>query len=286
MTALTAFTACGIVTIIVYTGKLPALIVMFIITGGVLWRNFRKHEVNMVESKRERDLKMITSSSVQSLILESAQDVSKVISKCNDIYFGSINGLAKLDIEALRKSKKGVGRLGKEIDKLRNELFYFIQEIEEENVKASHFYISLISILEDMARSLEYITKASYKHVNNNHRQLKYSQIKELKETQSDFEGLMSDVRFAFDVNAFEGFATFGDKKEKLFTNIDEKINQQVQRTRSKEEKSPKNTTLFFSLMVETKDLIAATINLIEHYQLHYDPTIAPIKLGHEQKDK
>lgn len=137
-----------------------------------------------------------------------------------------------------------------------------------------------------MAQSLEYITKASYKHVNNNHRQLKYSQIKELKETQSDLEDLLSDVRFSFDINAFEAFATFADKKEELFANIDAKINQQVQRTRSKEEKSPKNTTLFFSLMVETKDLIVATINLIEHYHQHYDPTVAPIKLGDEQKDK
>ena len=286
LTALTAFTACGIVAVIVYTGKLPALIGMFILTGGVLWSNFRKHKVNVAESKRERDLKIISSSSVQSLILESAQDVSKVISKCNDVYLGSINGLARLNAEDLRTSKNEVSRLGKEIDKLRNELFYFIQEIEEENVMASHFYISLISILEDMARSLEYITKASYKHVNNNHRQLKYSQIKELKETQSDLEGLLSDVRFSFDINAFEAFATFADKKEELFANIDAKINQQVQRTRSKEEKSPKNTTLFFSLMVETKDLIVATINLIEHYHLHYDPTVAPKKLGDEQKDK
>ena len=284
LTALTAFTACGIVAVIVYTGKLPALIGMFILTAGVLWGNFRKHKVNVAESKRERDLKMISSSSVQSLILESAQDVSKAISKCNDIYLVSINGLAKLNAEDLRKSKKEVSRLGKEIGKLRNELFYFIQELEEENVKASHFYISLISILEDMAQSLEYITKASYKHVHNNHRQLKYSQIKELKETQADLEGLLSDVRFAFDIGGYEALATFTDKKDELFANIDEKINQQVQRTRSKEEKSPKNTTLFFGLMVETKDLIVAPINLIEHYHLHYDPTVAPKKLGNGQK--
>ena len=195
-------------------------------------------------------------------------------------------GLAKQNAEELRKCKKDVFRLGKEIDKLRNELFYFIQELEEENVKASHFYISLISILEDMAQSLEYITKASYKHVHNNHRQLKYSQIKELKETQADLEGLLSDVRFAFDIGGYEALATFTDKKDELFANIDEKINQQVQRTRSKEEKSPKNTTLFFGLMVETKGLIVATINLIEHYHLHYDPTVTPEKLGDEQKDK
>ena len=137
-----------------------------------------------------------------------------------------------------------------------------------------------------MAHPLEYIAKVSYKHVSNNHRQLKYSQIKELKETQPDLEGLLSDVRFAFDINAFEAFNTFAYKREELFANIDAKINQQVQRTRSKEEKSPQNTTLFFSLMVEAKDLIVTTINLMEHYHLHYDPSIAPKKSGDEQSDK
>jgi phosphate/sulfate permease len=284
LTAFTAFTACGIVAVLIYAGKLPALLGMFAVTVFILLKNYKKHKNKLTESKRERDLKISSSSSVQSLILESAKDVSKVISKCNDIYLGSINGLAKQNAEELRKCKKDVFRLGKEIDKLRNELFYFIQELEEENVKASHFYISLISILEDMAQSLEYITKASYKHVHNNHRQLKYSQIKELKETQADLEGLLSDVRFAFDIGGYEALATFTDKKDELFANIDEKINQQVQRTRSKEEKSPKNTTLFFGLMVETKDLIVAPINLIEHYHLHYDPTVAPKKLGNGQK--
>lgn len=286
LTALTAFTACGIVAVIIFTGKLPALIGMFVLTIGVLWNNFRKHKVSVKESKRERDLKMMANSSVQGIILESAQDVSKVINKCNDIYLGAINSLAKQSIEDLRTSKKEVSHLGKEIDKLRNELFYFIQDIEDENVNSSHFYINLISKLEDMAQSLDYITKASFKHVSNNHRQLKYSQIKELKETQLDLDALFSDIRFAFDLKDFASIATILPKKEEMFANIDAKINQQVQRTRSKEEKSPKNTTLFFSLMIETKDLIVATINLIEHYRINYNPNIAPVKLGDTQKDK
>lgn len=136
-----------------------------------------------------------------------------------------------------------------------------------------------------MAQSLEYITRASYKHVNNNHRQLKYSQIKELKETQSDLEDLLSDIRFSFDINAFEAFATFADKKKScLLISTQRLINKcSAQEARKKK---VQNTTLFFSLMVETKDLIVATINLIEHYHLHYDPTVTPIKLGDEQKNK
>ena len=286
LTAFTAFTACGIVAVIIYTGKLPALLGLLILTAFLLFRNYRKHKGNVEESKRERDLQMIESSSVQGIIVESAYNVSMMVNKCNGIYLASINGLAKLNAEELRAAKRDVVRLNKEIEKLRNELFYFIQEMDEESVGVSHFYINLISILEDMAQSLEYITKASHKHVSNNHRQLKYSQIKELKETQLDLDELFAEIRFAFDMTDFNAVSDILPKKEILFSNIDKKINQQVLRTRSKEEKSPKNTTLFFSLMIETKDLIVATFNLIELYYLKFDPKIAPRKVNEEQKDR
>ena len=259
---------------------------LLVFTAFLLLRNYRKHKGNVEESKRERDLQMVESSSVQGIIVESAYNVSMMVSKCNEIYLASVNGLAKLNAEELRIAKKDVVRLSKEIEKLRNELFYFIQEKDEESVAVSHFYINLISILEDMAQSLEYITKASHKHVSNNHRQLKYSQIKELKETQLDLDELFAEIRFTFDMTDFNAVSEILPKKEILFSNIDEKINQQVLRTRSKEEKSPKNTTLFFSLMIETKDLIVATFNLIELYYQKFDPKVAPRRVSEDQKDR
>ena len=286
LTALTAFTACGVVAVLIYVGKLPALLGMFGITVFILLKNYKKHKNNLTESKRERELYMIESSSVQGLIMESAYNVSKMVSRCNDIYLNAINGLAKQNADMLRATKRDVIRLEKEIDKLRTELFYFIQEMDEESVEVSHFYLNLTSILEDMAQSLAYIAKASHKHVSNNHRQLKYSQIKELKETQIDLEELFSEIRFAFDMNDFEAVANILPKKDGLFANIDTKISHQVERTRSKEEKSPKNTTLFFSLMIETKDLIVATNNLIELYYQKFDPKVAPRKMGEHQKER
>jgi hypothetical protein len=46
---------------------------------------------------------------------------------------------------------------------------------------------------------------------------------------------------------------------------ISEKIDVQIARTR-KEEVSPKNTTLYFNLLLETKDLVKAVMRLVEEY--------------------
>ena len=123
--------------------------------------------------------------------------------------------------------------------------------------------------LTDITQSLEYITKITHKHVNNNHKKLKYNQVKELTEINQELESLLNRSKQAFDNRSFEEIGEILNKKEELYKLVSLKVEKQVQRTRS-EESSPKNTTLYFSLLLETKDLMTATINLLElYYEMH-----------------
>ena len=58
-------------------------------------------------------------------------------------------------------------------------------------------------------------------------------------------------------------------EKKNLINSVSEKINKQIERTRF-EESSPKNTTLYFSLLIETKDLLKATISMLDEYHNSY----------------
>ncbi|MEP3088228.1 MAG: hypothetical protein ABJO48_02210, partial [Nonlabens ulvanivorans] len=51
---------------------------------------------------------------------------------------------------------------------------------------------------------------------------------------------------------------------------IDQKIDKQVKRTKDTEN-SPKNTTLYFGLLLETRDLMNAAMNVVERYYTEYD---------------
>ena len=55
------------------------------------------------------------------------------------------------------------------------------------------------------------------------------------------------------------------DKKQELYSSLKEKIDIQIARTK-KDESSPKNTTLYFSILIESKDLVEKTMNLLEMY--------------------
>ena len=65
-----------------------------------------------------------------------------------------------------------------------------------------------------------------------------------------------------------------------LFGIVDDKIEAQISRTRTTEEGSPKNTTLYFSLLLETKDLLSATTGLLEEYHTEYDSSVKPAKIS------
>jgi len=172
--------------------------------------------------------------------------------------------LAKQDLLLLKKNKKTIEKLSDEIDELRDNIFYFIKNLDESSVTASSFYINLLSYLQDITQSLEFIVRATNKHVNNNHKKLKLSQIKELKEVESALLVVFENTQKAFEAKSFEGIADILNNKE-AFDILSDKIQRQIERTRS-EESSPKNTTLYFGLLLETKDLLTGTMNLLQEY--------------------
>ena len=104
---------------------------------------------------------------------------------------------------------------------------------------------------------------------------INHGKIKALKTIENELEDLFSEIRFTFDLNDFDQIKDILPKKENLFNSINNCIQDQVSRTRT-EESSPKNTTLFFGILSETKDLIGSTMNLIELYYIEYDSEIDP----------
>ncbi|WP_047418169.1 inorganic phosphate transporter [Cellulophaga sp. Hel_I_12] len=282
-TAIIAFVTAGIILAIISFGKGAAIAVLLFAAFLLLARNYISYNKKTKEIKAEDSLKRAESSSIQGVISESTDNISSVVKRSNKIYTNAIDGLARQDLDALKKNKKQVTKLSNEIDELRDNIFYFIKNLDESSLGASNFYISILGYLQDMAQSLEYITKVSHKHIHNNHKKLKYNQIKELKEIDAKLDHVFSATKAAFDSNSFEQIGLILKHKQEAYDLVSQKIEKQVARTRT-EESSPKNTTLYFSLLQETKDLLVATMNLLELYYNEHDSSVKPAKVDPTQK--
>src|SRR5690606_34047903 len=182
-----------------------------------------------VKIKMEKNgLKKTESKTVQGIIQESAENISNVVSRSNKIYSDMLRGLAKRDTKKLKKSKKGVSKLNDEVEELRDNLFYFIKNLEETSVRGSNFYIVILAHLTDVVQSLEFISKASYKHVNNNHKALRFNQIKDLQEIDQHLEILFNEIEDIFDKKEFTRIKNVLNKKEEIFAILSNKIEKQV----------------------------------------------------------
>ena len=181
-TAFIAFVGCGFIAFLINLGGPTAIAILLFLALLILARNYISHRKETAQIKSEDALSSAESSSIQGLIIESSSNVSKASKKVKKIFTASINGLATQDLKALKKNKKEVKNLSEEIDNLRNDLFYFIKNLEESTIKgASNFYINVLSSLEDISQSLEYISKVTFKHINNNHKALTLIKLESLK---------------------------------------------------------------------------------------------------------
>jgi len=284
-TAFSAFVAAAIMACILFYGQGYAVTGLLVLAMTLLLRNYMSHRKSSKIMKEEDQLEKAESSSTQGVIHESAANIANVVKRGNRIYTSAINGLAVQDLKLLKKNRKQIEKLSNEIDELRDNIFYFIKNLEEPSLSASNFYINILGYLQDMTQSLDYISKSSHKHVNNNHKKLKFSQIKELKDLDARMETLFSTTQTAFESRSFEKIGAVLNEKSEVFDLVRQKIQKQVERTRT-EESSPKNTTLYFGLLLETKDLLTATMNLLEEYYGAHDSSVTPAILNANESTK
>ena len=265
-TAFIAFTAAGVIAFLIHLGGPTAIAILIFIALLILVRNYVSHKKELDEEKNSDALTKAESKSIQGVIDESRSNISKASKRIKKIYSQSIQGLATGNLDNLKKNRKVVAKYSEEIDDLRNDLFYFIKNLDESTIKgASNFYINVLTYLQDIAESLQYISKITYKHITNNHRNLTFNQIRELQEIESELSTLFDEIQIIFSKNNLLELSKVIGKKQDLYLSLKGKIDAQIQRIKE-EESSPKNTTLYFSTLIESKNLVEKTMDLLETY--------------------
>ena len=266
LTAFSAFTVGGIIVYLLNIGGVQVIAVIMFIILLIIGKNYVSHRKENKSVREEEIALIVESNSFQGVIDQSGSTIELVLKKSYKIYKLIILGLSTNDLEPLEKAKKNSKKLQNSIEDLKGNLFYFIRNLEESSLPASTFYIELLGYLHDLSEDLTYLAKISYDHLNNNHRKLTFSQIKDLLLIEESVNKIFKEGKEAF--NSIQNQKEFEEvlfEKNNSFGLIESKINTQIERTRS-EETSPKNTTLYFNFLIRTKDLITHKYELVEKY--------------------
>ena len=266
LTAFSAFTVGGIIVYLLNIGGVQVIAVIMFIILLIIGKNYVSHRKENKSVREEEIALIVESNSFQGVIDQSGSTIELVLKKSYKVYKLIILGLSTNDLEPLEKAKKNSKKLQNSIEDLKGNLFYFIRNLEESSLPASTFYIELLGYLHDLSEDLTYLAKISYDHLNNNHRKLTFSQIKDLLLIEESVNKIFKEGKEAF--NSIQNQKEFEEvlfEKNNSFGLIESKINTQIERTRG-EETSPKNTTLYFNFLIRTKDLITHKYELVEKY--------------------
>ena len=265
-TALIAFLMAFLMAFILKVGEIYAFVGLLLFLGIMLYRSSRKHKQKVKDEAEIRSLRKEDIGTVTDMITESSAQISKVFRKTSALYSNLIDNLSLQDLAKLKENKKDQKKLEKEIDELKSNVFYFIKNLDDNSVEASKFYILILGYLQDMVQSIDFITANSYSHVANNHKQLKFNQIRDLKTIDKQLQHLLQLLEDSFKSEDFYRIDLILNDKEILLETVSELISKQIKRIRTTET-SPKNSKLYFALLLETNDLVKSIMNLLELFK-------------------
>ncbi|MGG6229913.1 inorganic phosphate transporter [Tenacibaculum sp. SDUM215027] len=265
LTAITAFLTAALVAYLI-SWDMVMIPVLLLVVALLIARNTLQHRKKSKEEKKQVHMERAELITINGVIEESSDHIAGVANRINKLYSSVVKDLATHDLIKLRKTDKHVTKLNDEIDSLKDGVFYFIKSLDDTSVQASRFYILILGYLQDVAQSISYISRATYKHVNNNHKNLKKGQIKDLKSIDNTLSKLLDDIADTFENRSFDNLEHIINEKKELLKDVSKSIEKQVDRIRT-DETSPKNTTLYFSILIETQDLVSGLMSLLETYE-------------------
>ncbi|WP_320815433.1 inorganic phosphate transporter [Flavobacterium sp.] len=265
-TAIAAFIASGIIAYTLYIGEAFAFLAYMMIIAIFFYRSNQLHKKKVQEEEEVKSLKREDIVTINEVINETSDQIANIVNKSNKIYSGVISGLSLQDLLILKENKKAIKKLEKQVDDLKNNVYYFIKNLDETSVEGSKFYILILGYLQDISQSMSFIAQNGYSHVNNNHKQLKFNQTRDLKSIELQVLELFNNIVLVFNSKDFKNIDTILSEKDVALDKISDLIQKQIERIRTTEN-SPKNSKLYFALLLETNDLIKATMSLLELFK-------------------
>lgn len=269
-TAGIAFTVAGFLSLMIWFGSYYAIGILLFIALISILRNALRHSKRVKYEREHKKFNKTDIITINEITKESSENIIKIISGVNDLLLDVVNNLGYHDLSRLRKSLRTQEELEIIIDELKDNVFYYIKSLEDTNVEASKFYVLTLDYLQDMVQSLAYITRSSHKHVSNNHKNLKFSQIRDLKSVQRDLEEVYDELVKAFQSSEFDSIEELITNEHKVLDKISDLLQKQIDRIRDTEN-SPKNSKLYFGILLESKTLTKTSIALLELFKEYYE---------------
>ncbi len=269
-TALIAFTASGLFATLIHQLGGWAVGALILLAIGLIINNFFLHRDSEIEKDRIDEI-LSKTDSIEGIVIarETAQSVANTLITVQKAYFLALQGLKNESEEQLKSTKGIIKALKQQNKEFRIKLLHSIERIDEEHTEASRVFLLVYDLEQDIAQAVQLIIKVCREHVENLHTPLEPEQTEQLQNLQNRLNTYLQLIIEGFTKYNFDALQEVLEQKQDLFETIENLLAQQIKGVQD-QHYTTKNSHLFFSLLLETKDLVAVAARFMKLYsRLH-----------------
>jgi phosphate/sulfate permease len=262
LTAFAAFSGAFIIASTIYYGGLWLTIVFI---GLALFTVIRTHAfhhrkaAHRVESDR---IKAVASYSASEIKNNCIASVGEILQSINTMYGQTLKALAAEKRKKLNELRKESKATRQKTQELKMRLPDMLSKLEGEAIPTSHHYVQIIENLNELAYTFNFITKHSFEHVDNNHKELNTDQIAELNELIRLKSEMVNELIAGLDSVDDKFVDEMQQKARSIIHYMDDCVLRQIKRVKAGTS-GKRNSMLFMNIISETKNLISFEMNML-----------------------
>ncbi|HSG67629.1 MAG TPA: inorganic phosphate transporter, partial [Bacteroidales bacterium] len=264
LTALLAFTAAFLIAIVIFYGKMLAVILLLSIAVFIIIRSNILHKRRL--QQKSLDEKSIDSDEIisgKNIIKKYSSMVTEILEDVPNTFFLVIKGLANEDLKMLRKKSKDASTLNNKAKYLKDNIHVTITKFEEDSIETGHFYVQVLDFLREITRSVHFIAKTATTHVDNNHKGLLPEQVEELNQLNVRVNQLYVEILSCINEQRYTELDKILAIQVDLIKTIEQVNKKQIKRIKH-QEAGTKNSLMYLGILTELKNILFYTVNLLK----------------------
>lgn len=270
LTSLVALLLAGCITFLIYYGEWFAILPILSLLFFILFKSYITYRKKVTKEKTRSFILHKELKTVQDITSSNSENLSVFLQKIMVLFDGIIHNLATQNNKQLKKTKKSLHKLASEIEFLKDGIIVHLQTKSHPTFIADRFYVLNLGSIEDIIESLLQITKGGYEHVNNNHKNLTFNQIRGLKNSVNQNKILYEKIDRALkssDSSLFlpaiqQAISQIDDNNIHIENYIDN-----INKTTS----SPINIKLYIKLQKKAIEFTKHQLTLLKRYVAFYE---------------
>lgn len=263
LTAIIAFGVSGIFAFFIYYAGIWAVATLLALVVFLVIKGYVHHRKGLKEKAREEAAASVQPESSTKALDHISHNVAEMINAISRIYDRAIEGIINEDQKPIKKVRKRVQELKKQTDTSLQNIYRAIKHLEEPDSLTPRMYLLVYDLLQDLIQSANLVAEKSFDHVTNMHRPLKAKQREQVMGLKGNVITFLKMVIVAVGNANDETLLQVSSVKREIHKTIEDLLMQQSQGIKSGKY-SKQNSLLFFSVVLETKDLVAVASRFVK----------------------